>query len=76
MTDSPDLVALSKARRLARSGTARMIRSNAGISLAELAAGVGVSPSTVFRWETGLRSPHGAAALRYVALLDRIASES
>jgi DNA-binding transcriptional regulator YiaG len=53
-----------------------MIRSNAEISLAELAAEVGVSPSTIFRWESGIRSPHGPAAVRYVVLLDRIASET
>jgi len=56
------------------SGRARLIRLNAALSLAEIAAAIGgdppVSPSTIFRWERGDRSPHGEAATRYCELLD------
>jgi transcriptional regulator with XRE-family HTH domain len=72
MTSDADLVALSRVRRLTKSGAARTIRLSAGLSLAELGARAGVGPSTVFRWERGQRSPHGEAALRYGATLDAL----
>lgn len=72
MTDRPDVVKLSRVRALARSGAARSIRVGAGLSLAEVAGPVGVSPSTVHRWETGERSPHGEAALRWGELLTQL----
>jgi DNA-binding transcriptional regulator YiaG len=62
-------VSLVEARQLASSGEARQIRQQAGLSLAEIAEAVGVGRATVYRWETGLRSPHGAPARRYGSLL-------
>ena len=64
-----DLVELSKVRSLAKSGTARAIRRSAGVSAGEVAEAVGVSSSTVLRWEDGERAPRGEAALRYGAIL-------
>lgn len=49
-----------------------MIRAQAGLSLADIATPVGVSPTTILRWERGERSPHGEAALRYADLLDQL----
>jgi DNA-binding transcriptional regulator YiaG len=63
---------LADVRALARSGRARSIRLAARVSLSEMAAEVRVAPSTVHRWETGQRAPHGAAALRYGMLLRRL----
>ena len=67
--------ALVRIRRRIRTGEARTIRMSAGLSLAEVSEPLGVSPSTVFRWERGARSPHGDHAVEYGALLDRIAGE-
>ncbi len=63
------LVEIAKVRALARSGAARSIRLAAGLSLSETAAPIHVSPTTVYRWEVGQRSPRGEAALRYADLL-------
>jgi len=59
-----NLVRLARARDLARSGLARDVRLAAHVSLAELAAPVGVNISTLSRWERGLAQPTGRAALR------------
>lgn len=66
------VVELSRIRSLARSGSARTVRLAAGLSLAEIAATVGVTSSAVFRWENGERAPHGDAALRYGELLEAL----
>ncbi|MCH7670473.1 MAG: helix-turn-helix transcriptional regulator [Acidobacteria bacterium] len=67
-----DLAAVARCRALARSGAARSIRIAAGVSLAEVARQLQVSPSTIHRWETGLRSPRAAAAERYGRLLRQL----
>jgi hypothetical protein len=69
-----DAATLRRVRRLAKSGTARMIRLDAGLSLAELGAAMTppVPPSTVYRWENGDRAPHGDLAIGYLALLDEL----
>ncbi|MGA2307379.1 MAG: helix-turn-helix transcriptional regulator [Acidimicrobiales bacterium] len=71
-----DVGALTRVRRLARSGAARAIRAAAGLSLEEVARPVGVAGSTILRWETGTRTPHGSAAIKYLEALDEIASHS
>jgi transcriptional regulator with XRE-family HTH domain len=68
-----DLVRLADVRAIAESGTARSLRLAAGLSLAEVAEHVGVSPVTVYRWEVGDRRPRGEAALRYGRLLEALA---
>jgi transcriptional regulator with XRE-family HTH domain len=40
-----------------RTGELRARRKAAGLSISDLAATVGVHPSTVVRWETGARRP-------------------
>ena len=64
-----DVAQLAEVRALAASGAARSIRLGARLSLSEVADQLGVSTSTVFRWERGQRNPRGEAALRYGALL-------
>jgi DNA-binding transcriptional regulator YiaG len=68
-----ELVAIARARALASSGTARWLRLAAGLSLPEVARAVGVSPSTIWRWERDRRSPRGDAAARYSRLLEELA---
>ncbi|MGH2462707.1 MAG: helix-turn-helix domain-containing protein [Candidatus Limnocylindria bacterium] len=50
-------------------GAARPIRLGAGLSLGEVAESVGVSPSTILRWENRERAPRGQAAVAYGRLL-------
>ena len=64
-----DLRAIRMARDLAASGAARLAREGAGLSLGETARALGVSPSTVMRWESGEVRPRGARAVRYAELL-------
>lgn len=66
------VLALSRARSVARTGEARRIREAAQLSLAEVAAAIGVDTSTVHRWETGDRRPRGDAAVRFIELLDEL----
>lgn len=69
MTPAADLVALLRARRCAADGTGRQLREAAHLSLRDMASAADLSPSTLSRWETGGRRPHGAAAIRYGRLL-------
>lgn len=47
------------ARRLLSTGEARRLRVAAGVILAEIAEEVGVTETTVARWEGGVRQPRG-----------------
>jgi len=66
------LTDLARARQLATNGDGKRIRKQAGLSGAEVARGIDISTSTLWRWEAGQRAPHGPAALRWVALLDQL----
>lgn len=70
--NSNELVDLARVRRLVRAGDARYIRVAVGLSLGEVARGVGVAKATVSRWEAGQRIPRGPAALRYGELLEAL----
>jgi DNA-binding transcriptional regulator YiaG len=65
---------LTTVRQLASSGKARKIRLNAQATLGEIAGEVGVLPGTVWKWETGRCRPNGEPAIRYLDVLDRLAS--
>jgi DNA-binding transcriptional regulator YiaG len=67
-----DLTRLARVRDLTRNGVARSIRLSRRLSLQEVADHVGVSISTVCRWELGDRRPRGEKALAYGALLDEL----
>jgi DNA-binding transcriptional regulator YiaG len=64
-----DILLLAKARQLAVSGEAQKIRDAAGLSLRDIAAAVGVSQTTVWRWERGAQAPHGPGATAWALLL-------
>lgn len=73
MTETPDdLLTLSRLRAMANAGTAKAVRTGAGLSIAEMARTAQVSDRSIYRWERGLSVPHGDAALRYARLLDRL----
>lgn len=75
ITPPDQVLALVAARRAAQSGQARRIRIAAGLSLADLAAALGVSRAALSRWECGHRVPRGAAAQRYAGLLEALARQ-
>ncbi|BCT76085.1 hypothetical protein SCMU_19270 [Sinomonas cyclohexanicum] len=58
---------------MALDGTAARLRQAAGLSLKEVAGPVGVTVTSVYRWEKGLRAPRGEAAIRYLRVLDALA---
>lgn len=63
---------LANARRL-MPDRARAVRLAAGISVRQLAQAIGVQPSTLSRWERGLRRPRPEQAKRWCALIERLA---
>jgi len=63
-----DVIARVRLREMIAGGTVRTIREAAGLSLGDVGRALGVSRSTVFRWEHG-QVPRGETASRYVHLL-------
>jgi DNA-binding transcriptional regulator YiaG len=72
MVAMEDVKDLPKLRRLVETGVARAIREDAELSLAEMAAPVQVHRTTILRWERGERRPRGAAAIRYLRVLEEL----
>jgi DNA-binding XRE family transcriptional regulator len=64
-----ELKLLIEARDAAHSGRGRRVRVAAGLSQAELADAVGVSPVAISRWEADGRRPRGHAAVQYALIL-------
>lgn len=64
-----ELEILIRGRELAASGEARRLREKAGLSLSEVGAACGATPSAVSRWETGKRRPQGPHARRYAEVV-------
>jgi transcriptional regulator with XRE-family HTH domain len=52
-----------------------MLRERAGLSQEAIAGVLGISRPAVTRWESGARTPRGAALVQYVELLNRLAAE-
>jgi DNA-binding transcriptional regulator YiaG len=68
-------MALAKVRDLTSSGEAKRLRVEVGdLSLAEVADVAHVAPVTIWRWERGLKRPHGVPARRYLRLLEELAA--
>jgi len=65
---------LAKVRAAAKTGSARRVRQAAGITQPEIAADVRVSAAAISRWEAGARAPRGAAALRYLRVLEQLSA--
>lgn len=65
----------ARVRQMLANGTARTARLNAGLSLREMSAEVGVSANTLHAWENGYFAPKGRRALRYLSLLERLSRE-
>ncbi len=69
------LRALSRARALAESGQARLIREGARVSLSELARSIRVDVSTLSRWERGERVPRSLRALEWAKAVEGLEAE-
>ena len=69
MTSTRQIQELVQLRRALTDGTARRLREQAGLSLTDVARPAGVTASTISRWESGLRVPRTAQALRYAEVL-------
>ncbi|MDJ1131763.1 helix-turn-helix domain-containing protein [Streptomyces iconiensis] len=64
-----DLRRISAIRMAAASGEARDKRRELRLTLKEVAAAVGASPSSLHRWEHGQTTPRGALAVRWAKVL-------
>ncbi|MGW1836847.1 helix-turn-helix domain-containing protein [Streptomyces sp. NPDC002067] len=68
------LASLTPEAHLPDAATRRTLREQAGLSKAQVARTLGVSPSTVTGWESG-RDPAGATRAKYAYLLDGLATK-
>jgi DNA-binding transcriptional regulator YiaG len=53
----------------------RRLRAAAGLTGIELAVAMGVSPASVYAWETGRRTPTGLQKAAYLEALSQIRAE-
>ena len=53
----------------------RRLRAAAGLTGIELAVAMGVSPASVYAWETGRRTPTGLQKAAYLEALGQIRAE-
>ena len=63
---------LAESKRLPSPATRRVLRTDAGLTLAELASQLGVTKQALWYWETGARQPRGDNRLAYVEALDEL----
>lgn len=68
------LASLTSQPALPEAQVRRDLRERAGLSKAQVARALGVSPSTVTGWETG-RDPSGGLRTKYAYLLDGLAAK-
>ena len=74
MTSTSRLLLLAKTRTRVADGSAKALRQRYGLSLTEIAEGLSISPTTVWRYERGDRVPRGDVAVRYGQLLSDLAA--
>jgi DNA-binding transcriptional regulator YiaG len=67
------LLLLAAARRHAKTGTGKTVRTAANLSLAEVGAAIGADQSTVWRWENNKTQPRGERAANWARLLADLA---
>jgi len=67
-----DEVLVSQVRRAFRSGKARRMREEAGLSIRELASLAKLPQASLQRWETGSSSPRAEACLAWAEAMRRL----
>jgi DNA-binding transcriptional regulator YiaG len=70
-----DVKLMTEGRSLAATGRGREIRVTARLSRGEVARMVGVSTTSVLRWERQWALPYGKHAVKYARLLRELAAE-
>lgn len=74
MGDADGVLVLALMRRLLADGSAKQLRVDAHLSLADVARAVGTAPSTIWRYENLVeRMPRGEVAMRYARFLAQLA---
>jgi transcriptional regulator with XRE-family HTH domain len=63
---------VSQVRRAFRTGRARELRAEAGLSIRELATMAGVSRSSLTRWEAQQDAPRPEACLAWAEAMERL----
>lgn len=69
-----DAVARMRVVRLIRTGRLTDLRESVGLSQSDVSRHLGVSQSSVWRWENGEATPRGYHAAALLALLDGVAN--
>jgi len=64
------LIARKRVHRLILTDRLRELREEAGLSQSDIARAIGVAPSQVSRWESGVSQPRPAHALTLLELLE------
>jgi transcriptional regulator with XRE-family HTH domain len=67
--ETVELRLILEGRETARSGRGARLRRVAGITQAELGGALGVTSTTISRWERGERQPRGRHAVAYLRAL-------
>lgn len=70
--DNDQAILIARARLMLRSGKATELRVRHHLSIGDAARSIGVTTSTLSRWERGLRTPRGPGAQRLAILLRRL----
>lgn len=70
--DVQEILRIAAARRHGTTGTGRVIREHARLTLREVADAIGIDQPMLSRWETGKRRPCGPAAMRWLELLEQL----
>ena len=73
--DMSNIAVFISQRNAIADGSAREIRKKAGLTLVDVANALGVSATTVGRWESGQRVPRLAPASRYIRLLAELEAQ-
>ena len=63
---------LIEAKRLPPPATRKVLRTDAGLTLEDVAGQLGVSKTAIWLWERGDRVPTGLNRIAYVALLNQL----
>lgn len=71
--NTTETLQLVRLRHLVKSGEAKRIREEAGLSVRAAAGAANISAAGLWRWEAGERIPTGDPALRYAGFLGKLA---